>query len=378
MTYNDIDGMEVWSSSNGSSWEIIAENGFGDNNNLVGFFSHSSTIFNNHIILGTNNSANAGEIWQYEGEDYMVYLPALLKNYSSIVDPSWKIASSPVTSTLNDVFSLSSSDIWAVGNAGVILRRNSSNWTSVSSPIANNLNSVFMISSTDGWAVGDGGVIIHWNGSNWATAISPTANKLNAVSMNSATDGWAVGDGGVIIHWNGSNWSSVTSPTTYNLEGLAFISATNGWAVGGGWNPSISWFQDAKLKWDGSNWTLNTIINQRILDILNDVDFTSPSFGRAVGYNNAKGIWNGTSWAQNYSLPSMSIYESLDMLANNDGWAVGWDSLDLNIHHWDGTNWSRITSPVGGYLYGVSMISINEGWAVGENGVILHYTTGTP
>jgi sugar lactone lactonase YvrE len=376
VTINLEEGMEVWSSTDGLSWDLIADKGFGDNSNRRGYWNHSAAIFNNHIILGTNNSANAGEIWQYDGLDYKVYLPVLLRNYSTIVVPSWKIAASPVTSKLNDVFSLSSSDIWAVGNAGVILRRNLSNWSSVNSPIANNLNSIFMVSSTDGWAVGDGGVIIRWNGSHWSTVSSPTANNLNAISMNSSTDGWAVGDGGVIIRWNGSSWSSVASPTAYDLEGLAFITGTNGWAVGGIWSTTVGWYEDAKIKWDGSNWSLYT--NFRILDILYDVDFTSSSYGWAVGGNNAKGIWNGTSWEPSYTNTSMVAHFSVDMLDNNDGWAVGTDNLKSNIRHWDGATWAEETSPVGGALRGVSMISNTDGWAVGDNGVILHYTAGTP
>ena len=61
-----------------------------------------------------------------------------------------------------------------------------------------------MVSSTDGWAVGDSGIIIRWDGSNWENVTSPTTKHLFSVDMINSTDGWAVGSDGMHypLGWN--------------------------------------------------------------------------------------------------------------------------------------------------------------------------------
>ncbi len=92
--------------------------------------------------------------------------------------------------------------------------------------------SVDMVSSSDGWAVGDGGIIIRWNGTSWNSLTSPTTKHLFSVSMVNATDGWAVGSDGCIIHWNGTSWSNVTSPTGAWLQYVDMVDSTDGWIIG--------------------------------------------------------------------------------------------------------------------------------------------------
>jgi len=189
--------------------------------------------------------------------------------------------------------------------------------------------------------------------------------------MLSSSDGWAVGNGGTILRWNGSNWANFSSPTAYDLFGTAFLSSSNGWAVCGGWSASIGWFEGAKLHWNGSSWSVDT--TDHILDILYDVDFSSPTYGWAVGMNNAKSRWDGANWHQNYGLQAMNSSQAVEILSANDGWAVGWNGSNDNIRHWDGTTWNVETSPVSGELHGITMSSSTEGWAVGDNGNILRY-----
>lgn len=98
--------------------------------------------------------------------------------------------------------------------------------------------SVYMLSSTDGWAVGYGGTIIRWDGSSWSTVTSPTRSTLYSVYMVSPTDGWAVGGGGTIsgtiIRWDGSSWSIVPSTARSLLLSAYMVSPSDGWAVGYG------------------------------------------------------------------------------------------------------------------------------------------------
>jgi photosystem II stability/assembly factor-like uncharacterized protein len=73
------------------------------------------------------------------------------------------------------------------------------------SPTSDRLNSVFMVSSSEGWAVGDEGTIIRWNGADWSNSTSPTDMALISVFMVGSDDGWAVGSLGTIVRWNGSH-----------------------------------------------------------------------------------------------------------------------------------------------------------------------------
>ncbi|MDP3259667.1 MAG: hypothetical protein Q8M34_03650 [Thermodesulfovibrionales bacterium] len=73
----------------------------------------------------------------------------------------------------------------AATNGWVFLRWNNptaNTWNRItvdtSPTIAQNLNSVYMVSSTDGWAVGNNGVILKWNGSNWSKITSITGADL--------------------------------------------------------------------------------------------------------------------------------------------------------------------------------------------------------
>jgi len=336
------------------------------------------------IILGPWAPGSPGNLfpeqfWMEEAlrEEFKIFMPGVLRDYTAPVESTWSIFPSPITNTLRSVDMLSPTEGWAVGDNGKIIEWNGSAWSEIASPTTNDLNAVSMVSSTDGWAVGDGGVLIHWDGDNWSAESTPVPGiQLNEVSMLGTSDGWAVGNGGVILDWSGTSWSSVTSPTSYDLFGLGFITADNGWAVGGSWNTGIGWYEDAKVKWNGSNWTLYTAF--RLLDILYAVDFTSSTYGWSVGINNAKARWNGTSWIQSYGYQPMTYHYDVDMLAENNGWAVGWDYTRSNIRNWDGSEWVEVSCPVSDGLYGISMVSEDEGWAVGANGVILLYGPPVP
>jgi len=74
VTANYSTGMEVWSSSSGTNWGQVGFAGFSDSNNQSTYWDNSIAVFNNHLYIGTNNSANGGEIWQLLDQ---LYLPLL-------------------------------------------------------------------------------------------------------------------------------------------------------------------------------------------------------------------------------------------------------------------------------------------------------------
>ena len=121
----------------------------------------------------------------------------------------------------------------------VAVQAESWNWNKVASPTKAYLQSVTMVSSTDGWAVGFGGAIIRWDGTKWNNVTSPTKYALVSVDMVSSTEGWAIAqrtDGyqtnQSIIRWDGTSWNNVTSPTAGMLTSLDMVNSTDGWIVG--------------------------------------------------------------------------------------------------------------------------------------------------
>lgn len=68
--------------------------------------------------------------------------------------------------------------------------------------------------------------------------------------------------------------------------------------------------------------------------------------------------------------PKTRLVNDMAVIADNDIWTVG---VQGHIAHWDGSNWTTITSPTSATLNGIDFLSATEGWAVGDGGVILHW-----
>jgi photosystem II stability/assembly factor-like uncharacterized protein len=143
---------------------------------------------------------------------------------------SWSLMKSPVTERLEDVWGSSSSNIFAVGSPRLvgstryytILRWNGSSWGVMTTPSvpagkSGRLRSVWGSSGSNVYAVGDDGVILRYNGAAWAAMSSGTTNPLYGVWGTASTNVYAVGLLGTIIRYNGEIWSAVeTSGNDYN------------------------------------------------------------------------------------------------------------------------------------------------------------------
>jgi len=77
VTYNTVTGMEVWRSSDGANWVQLSQGGFGDSNNGGPLWSDGHAVFKNAFYIGAWNSANGGELWQYLSN--YTYLPLIVR-----------------------------------------------------------------------------------------------------------------------------------------------------------------------------------------------------------------------------------------------------------------------------------------------------------
>jgi hypothetical protein len=251
-------------------------------------------------------------------------------------------------------------------------------------------------------------LIEHWDGTQWSVIDSPnpglTRNELYGVFAIAPNDVWAVGHHFVVIgsdnvyqtlvlHWDGTAWAHVPTPNlgTWNnyLRAVTAVSANDVWAVGS-YVPSLSSpEQTLMLHWDGATWSAMPGPSPgSSYNILYSVDALASNDVWAVGYyNTANGAdtltlhWTGATWNL---VPSangtgrFSRLNAVDAIAPNDIWAVGYNNPDPGgagnvvltlVTHWDGSQWTQISSPSpatsSNYLNGVAAVSANDVWAVG-------------
>jgi hypothetical protein len=210
---------------------------------------------------------------------------------------------------------------------------------------------------SEGWAVGDSGVILRYCNGVWDHDIIPTYAMENLYSVQgiSPTLAVAVGDQGTIemYEYNETRgaWIWVKHPIpgiSKRLNGVSFVksgSSYYGWSVG---------FADSSL---GNRGTL-----------------IQATINPPLGSPNPISYW--TNVTGNYALPAVTAYHAVHTLSTTDSWAVGATATGGIIIHWDGGQWS-VAQNVADALYGIRMKSASEGWAVGNAGAIYRYNGST-
>ena len=183
-------------------------------------------------------------------------------------------------------------------------------------------------------------------------------NTINAVAALSSSEAWAVGyqndnnlnDSRTLAeHWNGTSWTVVKSPnpgSTPNcqnsntgnfLNAVAYVSASDVWGVGF-FFPCNGPLRPMALHWDGTQW--------------------KPVRTPALNTNDN------------------AVFNSVVAFGANDVYAVGYQpatngAVQTLIEHWDGTNWTVMTSPnpsaTGNTLTAVAGTSASDLWAVGTS-----------
>jgi len=222
---------------NGSSWSIVP--------------SPSPGTYNGNV-LNAVDGASANDVWAvgwYQSGPTGQEGGALTMHWNGT---SWTVIPNPSRWQLYGVASISSNNVWAVGEQS-ILHWNGSSWSSVSFPLPPNeaypiLRGISATSASDIWAVGYGQwpyfdgqryapLTYHWDGTRWnlipnAGGLDELLSSVTAIAPN---DAWAVGDNGQTQHWNGAAWSRVAAPYPGlggRFNGVAAASAKDVWAVG--------------------------------------------------------------------------------------------------------------------------------------------------
>ncbi|MFN8472152.1 MAG: hypothetical protein U0822_08190 [Anaerolineae bacterium] len=308
------------------------------------------------------------------------FLPVVMQRWDSGFQPGWrcwgdKSVPDYCRRALDAAVAISASNVWAVGEEGVILHWEGSRWRQADSPVQTALKAVAAAATDDVWAVGEGGVILHFDGDRWRNWSSPTRADLLAVAVVSTGDAWAIGAEDTILHWDGSSWRSVPCPTDLPLRSLSMRLANDGWIAGGLNDRAVL------LHWDGQTWTKATLPDGTYQ--LNAVAMVSDHDGWAMGgymesnyrtdsYYRIMLRWNGQAWTIFDRTNTCCAIGAITMISATDGWAIGGPAVKGGVLHWDGFSWTSSAYPDGAYSPGaIVMISASEGWAVGTS--IVHW-----
>ena len=295
-------------------------------------------------------------------------------------------------------------------------------WSVVKSPNPgqqiNILYGTATISSNNIWAVGTADqsgtaglyqtLTQHWNGSSWSVVkspdIGPNSNYLYGVTAISSSNVWAVGyyfpsfsiTATLIEHWNGSSWSVVKSPNPSTqgnyLYAVAAVSANNIWAVGT-YSNSSGWPQTLTEHWNGSSWSVvkspdpggsgNPNVLQSAAVVSSNDIWAVGNYETNGHYQALAEHWNGTNWSA-ITTPSLgyrvnNYLNGVAAISTGDVWAAGYyqssSGYKTLIEQWNGTKWSVVKSPNAvsdNYLNALVAISANNIWAVGGSGTVYY------
>ncbi len=265
--------------------------------------------------------------------------------------------------------------VLAVGEDGVILRRQGSHWSPMKSTVDADLHCVFGEALDDIWAGGADGTVLHWDGVEW-TEVEPEAeSSLNGITLRGAwgEEGhlYLVGDKGTILHKAGPQWIQEEAIVTYDLVSIwgpslvdIYVGATGGTIlrkIGGAWS---------SVQVAGGGVALNALHGLTNKEVW------------AGGSKGIIAVLEGAQW-----VPKVS--NDMAERGLNAVWAFAEDDVfylgdeGIVVHSDDGKwNMFEVEGPYykNHSFYGVwgrHNGNTNEAWAVGEKGAVLSYDSIT-
>jgi hypothetical protein len=385
---------------------------------LVGANGRVATYNGTSWTETTSGAATFNAVWGASPTDvYAVGVTAAIAHYDG---STWTPVANPGTGSYLAVWG-SGGEVFAAGAS--IVHANGGAFATTAPPLATLVHGLWGSAGDDVFAVGDAGVILHWDGVSWTQMIASTTT-LRGVGGSGAAEVVAVGDGGVISRYTGAGWATPTaSMTTLPLKDL--------WAAAP--NEVIAVGPDGAFHLRDTTWT------RELTTSLTAVTGRSSSDALVAGTNTAQ-HWNGTTWtAVNDGIGSVfdlwatpSAYVAVsDKLWTFDGatwtsspvailsskgvwvapsgrvWIAGAGishvdgttlSTDISagtfsaiwgagesevfaagigeIRHYDGTAWTAMTVPTTNPLTGVWGRASDDVFAVGSTNTVLHYHAG--
>jgi hypothetical protein len=260
-------------------------------------------------------------------------------------------------------------DQWAFGTKGRAMHYEGAFWNAVPTGVTNTLMRGWSVSATNVWAVGQSSsspllpsIVLHWDGNVWATVGGVPAGEYVDVWAASASAVF-VATSAEVLKFDGTSWSELG-----NIAGEPTAIRGSG--------PNDIWVaikNGVMQHWNGTAWSASTLagVNVQFIDANapNDVWVIGPALA-----NVGTGViahYDGSGWTQ--WVTAQETYNAIASSAPNDAWVAGVDGI---MRHWDGRAWSRTTN-IGASPSGLAalsgMISFGPGDVVAVSTLNLAY-----
>lgn len=245
-----------------------------------------------------------------------------------------------------------------------------SQWVQQSSGVTNELRLAYMLSETKIFALGQAGTLLRTTngGDNWVTIAAGTANNLVSMDFINSNTGYIGSSMELLKTVNGGNTWTTVAP--YNGSGrISFVNENTGWR--GGNNASI-----LKTTNGGENWSVQNVGFTCITQAVHFIN-TNTGFASAIGDSTwiIKTINGGSTWQIIYRSGTAS-YSNFHVRNSNHIYIVGGNGLFVRTTN-GGTNWIQTQIVSGGFSFSSAFFADETtGIAVGSGGRIFATTNG--
>ncbi len=143
-------------------------------------------------------------------------------------------------SGLNDIWGVSGSDVFAVGQQGTVLHYDGVGWTMTHGPSSNrslDLLGVWGESGNDVFAVGYPGTILHYDGDGWTVLSNPLEGSythLSGVWGGAGDNAFVTSDSRAILHYTDVGWGENIPAPEHSLNAVWVDPDGNFFVVGDG------------------------------------------------------------------------------------------------------------------------------------------------
>ncbi len=352
-------------------------------NNKLFFGGRSIVYFDgeNFSNISIDNDLRVDAIWSDDSDQILVAAMSMDLENSSMgssiyqyKNNSWAIKNPKI----NQVFSLTKTRAYAVGEYGTIKVFDGSQWQTMQSGTKNSINGIWADAEDNVFAVASKGLILHYDGTKWSTMetnySSLSQYNLNAIWGSSGSDIYAVGNEGSLFHFDGSVWKQLAYNqlnTSENLYAVYGSSATNIYAAG-----------NITLHYDGTAWTQLKLPEQYVaiaaIYVAPDESVYFSTFQNTI-YQYSQSKWSeihypvknqafNTVLGEVYGQSANDMYMIVTIIKNNEEM-----SSEGFIAHYDGKTWEKKSSFDFAFLTSISGIDGKPLMVSGQNGLLTEY-----
>jgi len=263
------------------------------------------------------------------------------------------------TGISHDIFALHGAGdgrILAAGAQGRVIVFDGSLWGLQQAPTQEHLRGIWAATTTDAWAVGDRGAVVRWDGLRWHEVPMPAAlGAVNWAGVEGVGDGvWLWGEAGVWAHDGFSAEQVILDITTGAVRDVWAAGPDDVWLVGDG---------GRIRRWTGGPQASHDLPGPAWRAIWG----AAPDDVWVVGDGGRVARWDGQQWFEFLPVTSRSL-TAVHATGPDDAWAVGDAGVVLR---WDGQRWRQRDTVPHADLRGVWTTSAGRTMTAGQHTLLL-------